>query len=124
MSHEINLNQNQIPPFNLDKAQISQTLHIPLEVFERIVRNSFPPTERDINDLEVAVLQSDFTKIHQIAHRLKGTYSNLRIGALSSIAEKINDISKTTQNQEGIAQITALLKNFKTNLVEIKKLFP
>ena len=105
---------------SIDKTQISQILHIPQEVYERIVKNSFVPTQQDIFNFEKAMTQDDYKTMHAIAHRLKGTYSNLRIETLSVIAKEINEIVLTGQGKE---KVLILFNDFKSKFEQIKKLF-
>lgn|SRR3989338_368105 len=105
---------------NFDKTQVSRILHIPQEVYERIVRNSFTPTQQDIINLETAISKDDYKTMHAIAHRLKGTYSNLRVDVLATAAKQMNEVAITGQGKEEIA---GLLGNFKKEFEELKKLF-
>lgn len=116
----MNVPQNPNSLLPIDKAQISANLHIPQDIFERIVKNSFTPTEKDIVDLTAAVASGDYDTIHRIAHRLKGTYSNLRINPLAELAKQMNDLSQAKQNKEQIGQ---LLAQFKSLFEELKKAF-
>jgi len=111
---------DQNVPLTVDKADICDKLRIPQEIFERIVRNAFVPTDKDISDLLKAVDSDDFDTIHKIAHRLKGTYSNLRIPQLAQIAHQINDLSLQRKDKASIIQ---LLGQFKFYYEQLKKFF-
>ena len=112
--------QNQDTPMVINKTDISEKLRIPQQVYERIVRNSFEPTQQDMKDIDGALAKEDYETVHRIAHRLKGTYGNLRLTILSAIAQEMNDISKSNPNKERIVQ---LLNQFRVNFEQMKKSF-
>ncbi len=112
--------QNQDTPTVINKAEISEKLRIPQQVYERIVRNSFEPTYQDMKEIEGALVKEDYETVHRIAHRLKGTCGNLRLTILFAIAQEMNDIAKSNPNKERIVQ---LLNQFRVNFEQMKKSF-
>lgn len=93
---------------NLEEAieKFSSEMHIPAETYKSILVTSLDPTKEDLKNLDTAIQTKDFENIQLISHRLKGTYSNLRIEDISGPAARMNDLSK---NAEGIEEITTLL---------------
>lgn len=112
--------QNQDVPTTINKAEISEKLCIPQQVYERIVRNSFEPTQQDIKDIEAALVKEDYESVHRIAHRLKGTCGNLRLTILFTIAQEMNDLAKSNPDRQRISQ---LLNQFRVNFEQIRKSF-
>jgi len=105
---------------HINVDEVCEKLHVPKEVYLRIVRKSFETTTKDIQDLSAAIFADDYAIMAAVAHRLKGTYGNLRIMDLSVLAQQMNELAKSKQGKEKIA---AFLEQFKICFAQVQKIF-
>ncbi len=110
--------------FRIDLDQNSASLKISKEIYLRILDKALGQTQKDILDLEAALPIADFSKVESIAHRWKGDYDNMRLTVLSSIARKINEIAKTTQDKEKLTQLISEFKIYYQQLQKFMEQFP
>jgi len=89
----------------------SKVMMIPPATYEKIVKTSLKASQQDMLDLEKAVEGNNFDSIDFIMHRFKGTYSNLRLLEVSTLANEINDMSKNQTDIEIIKERCGELKN-------------
>lgn len=82
----------ETPLFCMDEA--CRELKISKEIYCRILKKAFEQTSGDLEKLRTAHSSGDVATIQAISHRLKGDYANLRITALSKIAEELNILAK------------------------------
>lgn len=93
-------------------------LKIRKEIYLRIVRRAIEQTQKDIEDLRVAQLNSDIDKIQEIAHRFKGDYANLRIDQLSIIANQLGVLVKENYDEE---RALVLIEEFAQAFDQVEK---
>lgn len=111
-------NSEQSNSFSIDVKQNAATLSIGKDIYLRILRKALEQSTQDIQDLTAALSTGDFDKIQSLSHRFKGDYDNLRIPELSSVAKKINEISKTTKDRE---QVELLFSDFKGTFEKLQQ---
>ena len=98
--------------FTLDVDAISAELQIGRDVYIRIVTKAIPQTEQDLADLEASLSAGDYIRIAAIAHRLKGTFDNMRITAIAMLARRMNDSAKTSSGSDDIALLLNQCKGY------------
>lgn len=93
---------------NLSKEEriekVSGELHIPAEVYAKILSASFETADKDVVELTAAVESGDYAAMSTIGHRVKGVFSNLRIMEVSEPAAKIDSLAKEQGDLEMIKQ--------------------
>jgi len=100
-----------------DIKAISGKLHIPPEVYERIIRNSLVTTQKDLDDLKAAMAEDNYKEMQAIAHRLKGIYSNLRVEELHAAAEQMEAAAKTGKKKNDFIRF---FEEFGAHFAELK----
>jgi HPt (histidine-containing phosphotransfer) domain-containing protein len=85
--------------------QISGQLHIPPEVYRRILEKSLTTTAEDIVLLQKVVSEGNYDQVRFVAHRLKGIYSNLHIEELRQAAEALQTAAKSDPQAEEIGRL-------------------
>jgi len=107
-----------IPEFNIFHA--CGELKINKDVYLRIVFKAFEQTTSDIAQLRQAHQANDVATVQALAHRLKGDYANLRMAALSAVADELNRHAKEAYESahalELIEKFYALFKEMKTEI--------
>ena len=103
--------------FNLEKN--SQELKITIDIYRKILSSAIEQTQYDISDIENALADAKFEKIAEISHRIKGDYGNMRIEQLSSLARKMQQVSKEDKDKEQLLMLTNEFKNFFSQLKTI-----
>ncbi len=94
-----NIHLDDVKPIHFDfqLKQAASELSLPLELIEEFVRDFIKLGHTDTKKMLEAYEKGDLDTIHKIGHLLKGTSSNLRIGALSDTLYEIQlceDINK------------------------------
>jgi len=97
----------------------SRALHIPAQVYLKIVETSFEEGHPDILTLERSIDTADYDSIKKIAHRLKGVYSNLKLEDVSTPAQSIDELAKSEGDIAKIKEDYIQLKNAFEGLVKI-----
>ena len=98
----------------MDKEWInknSEDLRIKPDVYITILRTTLEPGAQDVNELDKIIDSGDLKQIRFIAHRLKGTFSNLRVKTVASQAEAVCVLSKTIGNRAKMREHFIRLKN-------------
>ncbi|MCA9069442.1 MAG: Hpt domain-containing protein [Planctomycetaceae bacterium] len=74
----------------------------------------------DLNELNQAIHSQDYERITAIAHRIKGSSSNVSAGRLNQVAASLEEFSKDRTSQiEEIRSYWDQIKNEHNSLVEI-----
>lgn len=102
--------------FNIQNA--CDELKIGKEIYLRIIGRAIEQTQKDIEALRVAQLNSDIDQIQEIAHRFKGDYANLRIDQLSTIANQLSILVK--ENYDGVRALV-LIEEFAQAFDQVKQ---
>jgi HPt (histidine-containing phosphotransfer) domain-containing protein len=99
--------------YNLDQAIIkfSAEMGLPLEVYKKILLASLNPAQNDLMKLDQALQAQDWEQIHLLSHRLKGTYSNLRLEDLSALAARMDELARAKSNIEEIIELSFQFNN-------------
>lgn len=100
--------------FDLEKN--SQELKITIDIYRRILTSAIEQTQNDITDIESVLADAEFEKIGEISHRIKGDYGNMRIEQLSSLARKMERVSKEEKDKE---QLQMLIDEFKNSFSQL-----
>ena len=90
----------------------------PVDYLE-ILKEAFEMAKGDVETLRSALLGGDYVQIKSIAHRLKGTFGNLRCEAL---AGKMRSIDAKAQEKAGMDEIRAEVEAFALQLDLLNKL--
>ena len=99
----------------------SEELGIKPDVYVRILRTTLEPGVKDLSELDKIIETGDLKQIGTITHRLKGTFSNLRIKDVAAPCEAIHTLSKTIGNRERMRQnFTQLKKAFENFKIQIE----
>jgi len=101
---------------------VSQELRIRPEIYKKILTGFCLSLPAKIETLTNAFSSSDFKKIQEVSHEIKGIASNLRVAKLKSVASDINalcaekNLEKGKQLLEDFKREAALLNTFVKNL--------
>ncbi len=106
------------PTPSLDFARNAALLHIPPEIYLKILNKAIGQTQKDLADLESALPVGNFDVIQSISHRLKGDYDNLRITLVSDVARELNQVVKEKQDKD---QLMALIARLQSNFAVLKQ---
>jgi HPt (histidine-containing phosphotransfer) domain-containing protein len=98
--------------------KFSQEMQLPKELYLSILVSAIEPTKEDLHKLEVALNAGDWEEIHSLAHRLKGTYGNLRLENLANVAVRMNDAAS---RKESIEEMRTIVQEFSVSFNQLCK---
>ncbi len=106
--------------YNLEQAiqTFSKDMSLPPDVYRTILISSIKPAQEDLSHLDQALQDQNWDTIQMISHRLKGTYSNLRLNDLADLAEQMNDLSRSRKD---ITEVINLSLKFNNIFVSLRK---
>ncbi|MFH0754801.1 MAG: Hpt domain-containing protein [Candidatus Omnitrophota bacterium] len=103
---------------NLDLQVILKELHLPLLVYERILRIAVIGTEQSWPELQEALVREDMVTVQKIAHEWQGTYGNLRVVPMASLASEMHDLASKGGAGKNLAEILECLNKCFADLKE------
>ena len=104
-----------IPSHSVNASILAAGAELGLEPAEylEILKEALAMASNDVVSLREAIASGDYARIKSIAHRLKGTFANLRCGILAQIMARINE--KAAQSQ-GLEEIKKDVEDFSFQL--------
>ena len=88
------------------------------DVYLTLITSALKDMDHDLEELREAIDKNELGAVQQIAHRFKGTSSNLRLDGICPYAAQLNDLSR---NKADVQKYPALLASIEKGVRELQE---
>jgi len=123
ISNILSLNKEEIQKLiqeDLEKA--SKDLGVDLNLLNDLIKDLLKQINENKSAFYEAIKNSDYEKLHKLAHSLKGAALNLRLSNIALILKYIDEKSKAKENIENIKYLIDKFYNFIENIQSSKNI--